>query len=425
MPLSRNALDRSSRRRVLILSSSGGGAHLVAAEAIRKRLADDPSVEVVDTIDVLLNWTGPMGRFGVWAWNGAMRSGNSRRMNLTVRLQAMGELVFHIPILFHAVRALRRLRVDEVFDCQVMGTRSLLTAARRVHRQEGRNVRITKVLTEPANEALSQFFDPIRRLPARLRRHLHIWASPPLLKNGETAEMFWRKTCKIDRSQVDESSGFPVRAEFYSPPHSESLHIRCAGNTLQELTTVPTTPSAPDNWETISPANRVVTILMGSQGTWQFTMESVRSILARWNDPDIVVFVYARTPHQRSQLADLVAGSGSQTRIVAMGFVDAATVSALYHRSDATVTRSGGMTTMELLTVGRAPAFICTGEHRESRYHGMVRHEDGNYRYLRHFHSVGAWVFEPKELAERLTPFLVGRGRRDPVSAPAVVREAR
>lgn len=403
--------NRSTSKRVLIVTSSGGAAHLVAAEAIAEQLRNDPAVEIVASRDVLLDWTGPMGRLGAKLWNSAMRSGDTPRMTLAVRLQSLGEFVFYLPILFRALRDFRRLRVDAVFDCQVMGTRALLVAARRLHRTEGRRIRITKVLTEPANDALSQYFAPIRRLPNRLRVELHIRASPPLLENGQSSEQFWLKHCGVTRRQVDENCGFPVRAAFRASPSSDAFHMRLDGMTLLATSTHDRRPADATGWETVPASHRIVTILMGSQGTWQLTFDSVREILKRWNDSRIILFVFARTKEQRESLALLAAKSGSRTRVISMGYVDAGTVAALYARSDATVTRSGGMTSIELLTVGQAPAFICTVGPRNSRFHGLVRHEDGNFRYLEKFHSPGAWIVEPKVLAERLRPFLIGQRR--------------
>jgi hypothetical protein len=405
---------------LLVIGSSGGGAHLAAAEALTERLRREPGVRSVHRVDLLLDWLGPVGRFGTRLWNRAMKAGDARGLRWMVRAQRMGDRIFFPAVLVPALRALWRDRIDAVLDCQVMGTRAILTAASWVGRRQGRRVRVIKVLTEPAHRLLPQYFGPIRRLPPRLRDRIEVWASPPLLDEGETPERFWREQCGLDPAQVDEGRGFPVRTAFDGEPAAGGdLVLRLADDEARRAARasgLALRALGGGHWAIeLAPGARVVTIVMGSQATGALTLDSVRAILERWDDPDLHLFVYAGDDGLRRRLAELLEARPSRTHVVGIPYQEADSLAALYRRSDATLTRSGGMTCMELLSTGRAPALVCaTPSGRASRFAGMVEHEYGNFLYLERFHPWGAKIVDASDMADHLAAVLGPRGGARP-----------
>ncbi|MCP3979622.1 MAG: hypothetical protein GY716_09870 [bacterium] len=376
-------IEKTRPRRVLIITSSGGGAHLSAAEALRQRLRADASVESVHTIDLLRQWAGLAGQFGIGVWNHAMRRGDSRSLDRAIGLQGLGDVLLRRRIRRRLRTALRDWSINEILDCQVMSTHEQLEVARDF------DVPVTKVLTEPAHAALGQYRKPIVRLPAALRRRLTVWGSEPLREDDETVGQFWGRRWELDFAQVETDSGFPVRAPFANGHHAADRPLVLDRGDGQAPVRLPA-------------GAQPVTVVMGSQGTREFTRSAVLGSLECRDDPSFVVVAYVPDPPLRQELRQRAAALASRSTLVALPFIESSTLAELYRRSCATITRSGGMTSMELLSVGRAPALVFSRNHRRESHAGMVEHEYGNFRYMKRFHEPGAWVVDESDLKQRL-----------------------
>lgn len=371
-------------KKLLIITSSGGGGLIQAANAKEQQARVDNPDLVIERIDVLKDWMGKsFGRFCSESWNGAQVKGNIAALKFLISSQAILDFIFWPYFFARALFLFFKTDADHVIDTQPIGTSAILKALRIYNHRRGKQVRLQKVLVDLPTKAATHFFRPIRRLTKKDRPHLQLTTISPLLEEGQTAEEFWQRNCRLSEKEVHYEDVY-VRQAFcrYRNRKKEkkdfSLFLRFKG--AQELKLIKRTLEkgslkskikGDEIHFSIPPQDRVITILLGSQPASEATFNYVKQFVQMAKSTEfaktmihLFVFCAEHIPGQSTlfrKVADWVSSIKKYPEslsIVPFSFQSDDVIAPLFFRSDLTCTRSGGQTAMELMCVSSGEMWI-------------------------------------------------------------------
>ena len=393
-------------RGILILTSSGGSGHIQAAKAKQiEAITRYPHHKVV-VCDLMLDWMGVrLGNYCVRRWNSAQANGDVKEQLKLIGYQWLSEILFGLPMFIRAFVVLFRNNIELIIDTQPNFTPSIIKASRLVMRLKRRKIHMEKIVTELPTPYCSHFFDPIKHLSKNDRKHIDLITFFPLLEEGRN---FWKEACNLPSYRIKYDSP-PLRPTFQKymqkENSQESLTLNIQIHSEEEEHLIEETllkGSQPFNIHneilsyTVQPEDRVYTLMLGSIPAESTTLRYIKHIiktlrkLSHNSEPyHLFVFCNAHKPGAQSLLKrvhDLITSCHAypeKLTVIPMTFQNDAVIAPLFFRSNATFTRSGGLTSMELMAVAKGQ--ICI--HSEAAdatlaHHGMPKWEFGNAFYL-------------------------------------------
>jgi hypothetical protein len=415
-------LKPANKRKVLIITSSCGGGLLQAAIAKEQELlANDPTVIIVKR-DMVKDWYWKIiGKFALFAWDSAQRKGNVFALEALLNMQGAADRLFWLQIFSRSLRTFFKEEVDHVIDTQCLGTSAILRALRVYNRFRKKLVLLEKVVVDLPTEKNTHFFRSIKGLSKKNRQLLRPITIKPLLKEGQTSEQFWRENCNLSEREVIYEY-FAIRqafrkfqkikreteGDFSFSVHFHNLEEKKMFSRVIERGTLRADLGEKDARLWISPQDRIITILLGSQPAEEATLGYVTRLIRLASEPlsirtpiHLLVFCGHHKVGQNSllrQVSSLVVHANdypAHLTVVPLGFQTDETVASVFYRSDITCTRSGGQTAMELMCVMQGEIWI----HSEAKktadqdkdlsldqlLRGIPGWEAGNAVYLAHF----------------------------------------
>lgn len=373
MPL---ATPRTSKlKKILIIASSGGGGLIQAANAKEQEIRlQYPDMEIIKR-DVLRDWTGSwMGKAAIKMYNSAQKSGNIAVLKFFSIGIAVSDFFFSPYVFFQALKTLFKEDVDHIIDTQPSCTAAIIKALRFFHWRRGKKICLEKVLVDLPTPKATHYFRSIRKLSDADRLYLKLTTILPFLKEGESAEEFWKKNCRLPEEQVNYEP-FYVRQSFCkyhkTPPLTSPLIIKADIKNSEEKCLIKQAidkGSIEAHWKesavefVIEPDDLVFTILLGSQPAFSGSLQYVRNFIKLAREyPHIRghLFIFCSNhevgkPSLLKSVSDLVneiEKYPSSFSVIPLSFQTDEVIAPLFHRSHATCTRSGGQTLMELMCV--------------------------------------------------------------------------
>lgn len=428
--------DETSPKKALVITSSGGGGLLQAAiakeEEIQKRY---PGIEILK-VDLLKEWVWKWaGRLGIRWWDEAQQMGDVKKLQRIIDMQVYAELLFFPWVFSSVLKTLFQQNIDLVIDTQPVGTSAILKALRIYNKVRKRDVCLQKVCVDLPTKKSTHFFHSIKKLSRKDKRQLRLVTIEPLLENGETEEQFWLKNCGIPIKDIAYEDYY-IRQSFKKyqgqPKPEEKFPLRVRFPIAEDKSRITKTfqmgpIQAHDLGEFIEfevgKSDKVMTILLGSQPAFQATLEYIQhtiQLLKKIKIPTnfyLFVFCAAQQDSEKS-LFQKVYDVCSQTKdypknlsVVPMSFQSAEIIAPLFYRTDISLTRSGGQTAMELMSVSNGDIWIhseskCNSldEPDESLLSGIPGWEAGNACYLRD--KFGAKIVAPGTMSFYLETYL-------------------
>lgn len=437
-------IGQQKHRSVLVITTSGGGGHLQAAKAkyLDEQLKN-PHVKII-VKDILREAGGKaFGRFMINIWDAAQRKGNVRTLEFWAKNVLSFDIVFSVPIFFQILFKLIAKDIDHVIDTQPLCLASIVGAVKIYRFFTKKDVIIEKVLTELPTNYASHYLKPIKRLRKKNRSLVKLVTTEPLLAKNETAEGFWQKYCGLSESFVSYGD-FPIRPSFKKYQnkklHKEtfSLHITLKSQEekkiFKDVLKIGKTKGTfkGDHLDlAIEPHWKVTTLMLGSQPTQEATLQYVENFINvikndLLKEKKHLLFVFCskkkfETVPLQKRIHELVThfvDFPQNLTIIPMSSQDDDVIAPLYFRSDATLTKAGGVTAMELIAAARGQIWI----HHEntfnpfekllfdnpfftlSSYKGMPKWEYGNATYLEEIK--GAQMVTPETFSEASRSFL-------------------
>lgn len=408
------------------VSAPLGGGHVTAKNGVRARQEEECRAlghrfQTAADVDITKYANiGPF-RFGDWSanmWNDAQKKGDLRtlrQMTLPICMRIaeffMGWLV---RLRFKAMLRSLQQPPKYVVSTQAFCLKDIARAVYEVNKERNWDMHLDVYLTDLPSKRATHFFPSVKRLAddPKLRAITTLHASRPIEKPTRTEQEFWEKHCGKIRVKTDDP--FPIRATF--------LHTETLGEQLRKPTLdVPLRLNNPheisiirsgmgvfdrvneDKQDTlyqirIQTQDKVGFLMLGSQPTQEAVLSWLRTFVqARVQQPHIsgrehYFFLYCGAPEKEgvhNPLWNAVAQEIAKMRqdgslpadmhIVPFTNQDANVIAPLMARSDMTVTRSGGATSMELLQLHQSPHIPkrenrCTFIHSEA----MTRPNDAH-----------------------------------------------
>lgn len=403
-----------------MITSSGGSGHLQAAKAKnREILLQYPEAKII-TIDLLVDWLGKrLGGSFAKMWNNAQSSGNVAALNFYSTAQPAADAFFFLPIFIHAIYTLLKEDIDQVIDTQPMGTKALLKAVRFVNYYKKKHIKVKKIVTDlPSNEAF-HFFLPIRHLSKKDKQVLQLFTTTPLLTNpNQTPDQFWKTNCNLSENEVFYNQ-LPIRSSFNQfekshPLKNSPLILNIFSNNSKDthlihraLSFGSAKAARKKNAITysIDPKDKVAILMLGTYPHKKTALSYIKGFIKIFQENNYLNrkdHLFVLCSHKKTtktslqedinRLLEKTSNYPKNLTIVPLPYQDDQIIASLLHRSDATFTRSGGLTSMELLTVCHGQIYIHKNPHqipkiyrfikRNNAPQGMPPWEIGNARYL-------------------------------------------
>lgn len=370
--------------KLLIITSSAGGGLLQAAVAQEQEAyVQNPSVKTIQR-DVLKDWVwGWLGRFSINVWNTAQKKGDVFSQKFFVSFHRLFDYITWPNAFFHTLSILFKEDIDRVIDTQPSSTSAIMKAIRIFNWKRSKNVVLEKIVVDLPTRKATHFFRPIKGLSKTDKKYLKLRTIAPLLAEGQTAEEFWQYYCGLSESEIhyeDVNVRLPFKMLKGKPRSVETLSIGFTTKNPEELRLMSHSFSRGKiraNREgdqvqfDIPPEARVITILLGSQPASVATLNYVKNFvqIAKNIPADsapICLFVFCANLHpdknslfrKVSTFVESVQDYPSLLSVIPFSFQNDGVIAPLFHRSDITISRSGGGTAMELMAVSTGEIWI-------------------------------------------------------------------
>ncbi|NNM43105.1 MAG: hypothetical protein HKM07_02020 [Chlamydiae bacterium] len=216
-----------STDRVLILSSTGGSGHEQGAQSVEQVLLQSGlSKDHIVKVDVMNSFcTGipAFGRFCTRLWDNAQKTGNVKRQVLLVSGQWLFDKMCFLSTYLYVYSLLKdsRHRPTRVILTSPLFLSAICCAVKRVNKTSAAPILIDLYMTEPPTDKALHFFDPIRNLRECQRNLLTLHVQKPCerdLQNCGDEEKYWFTKTGLFSSQIMHDS--PIKTHFQN---SENL----------------------------------------------------------------------------------------------------------------------------------------------------------------------------------------------------------
>lgn len=404
-----------NHKKILLLTFAAGGGHVQAAKAKALRaLRENPNASIIQK-DLFVDCVSkPFGKLIALIWNFSQKKGYLKVLTIFNQNLLLADFLCWLPIFFRIFSILMKDDIDQVIDTQPVGTSAIIKAIRCTKWLKKKPIVLEKIVTELPTDQILYFFKPIKALSAIDRTCLQLITTAPLLKKDQTAEAFWQKNCRLSEKDVSYED-FPLRPLFekyknYQNKTYERMRIQIQFSSLHEKQLIENTikkgTATPEIYLdhialSIEPEDKVSTILLGSQPTEEATIKYVTNFIAmakKMGNQNIrhQLFVFCNQHSEQKNsllkrihdLIQRVKEFPQNLNIIPMCFQGDDVIAPLYYRSNATFTRSGGLTAMELMTVAQGQIWIhselkITPLNKLDLCRGMPVWERGNAYYLK------------------------------------------
>jgi hypothetical protein len=413
----------------------------------QEALIQNPHLVIVKK-DMLKDWIWKaLGRFCITYWNGAQRKGYVKAQLFAMQMQWVFDLFLWPNVFYKTLQTLFREDVDRVIDTQNMGTAAILKAIRLFNRKKQKNVVLEKVVVDLPSKAAIHYFRSIKWLSKKDKKILKLKTIAPLLEEGQSFEEFWQTHCGLSDSEI----------------HYEGLNVRHSFRKLQgkergkDPLALPIRYKNPEELEmirkcldagsirylvrdgeiefSILPEARVFTVLLGSQPSMESTFNYAKTFsqIAKEKKMDLTpihLFVFCAEHHAGEnslfkKIADFIGKTKNYPKhlsIIPFSFQTDDVIAPLFHRSDMTITRSGGQTAMELMAMNVKEIWVHSEAKKkdgemtiEELLTGIPGWEAASALYLQKLH--GAKIVTPETFAPEVRRLLRSKdAQRPPMS---------
>lgn len=394
---------------ILAFTSGAGGGHeraVAAVQSIAKAQNPNATFKKVDSLSKIMPTF--LSNHFAREWDEAKAKGDVKKQIKIVEGKILGvsrrliaDTVFGIPIfVITFIRLLLNRKITRIVDTQPIGTKAIIRAARLTSFLFGRNIKVTKVMTDlPSLEAV-HFSESAKRLSKADKGVYELVSTQPLAKKTsesdeqfiERQEKWWQKHFGLSLKNGEVKYGpFPLRPAFLNSNPNDPMPLqlqvkinnndefaKISGCIRSELKTEKVKRPFSGTKEIIKldiPKDATVgMITIGSQATIKPTKEYVQNFIRMVKTfgeakKEYVLFV-ACGDHSDGentlfkQVYNIVKTTEDlpdNLTIVPMGFQDDDEIAALMKRADFGIYGAGGLTTMEVNAVSKGKVFIHSG----------------------------------------------------------------
>jgi hypothetical protein len=387
-----------SKQYFLLITCTVGYGHQAAAMNVEQSLRQNhPGIEVI-RLDTRQYFPPGVGTISD-QWDTQIRKG---RLGVSQVVKAQGpyeafcELFLDRRLTRDILKLFTEHEIIAVYDTQPMFTPTLYKAFSKAC--AGRPFVYHKIFTDLPTPRNYSFFSGIKRIRFVDDLQLRIHAPEPMLAPHESAESFWKTHCKLPAIHIDETFALPVHPNYLNRPNDVNL-LNVAVEPEWKLQL-----PLPDN-------AYVTTLMLGSQGVnaiYDYAMQYLEQLQNRQPDQPHYFFVAcSKNEGLYNALQNLLIThplhQNTAHRIIPLKMQDMNAVASLMWRSNQIIIRSGGISSLEQLALGRAridnpPKLWIHSGYKGNDPAALLNHiytwERGNAEYLMKFS--GANVTAPQ-----------------------------
>lgn len=416
---------------VLCISVAVGGGHTQAAKERIKQLRQAfPGIYIIER-DLLINLVGPL--FGITAtkfMNLTLKKRWFRIRNLFFNGQPIADQIVLFPaVFFKTLATLVKYRIDHVINTQNICLSGILKAIYLAEKLLKKKISFELVVSELPTKKTTSFFTPINRLSPFYKQRLKLNSVHPYCEHGQDNPSFWQQLCGLKPEQITYSI-FPIRSEFLLPENQAISRNACFDLILnfksREFESIAHcysqshTPMRAENDKlhvSVTPETVVTTIMLGSRPLEKTLVNYAKAFIRGVTRGNLafnhcIFLICSDRPSVTSPAFNRLKKTVlthlplmPNLAIVPLSFQPASTLAPLILRSDATITCSGGMTSIELMKVARGKIWIHSDQLFDTWESSLGREmpiwEIGNAEYL--IKKRGAVVINPHSLASEYT----------------------
>jgi hypothetical protein len=369
----------------LILTSSGGGGHLSVAKAEVTRLhaAGVPAhdISLVDITGLLESADNPnapwiptigipgteidffSGKANIEHWNSAQRMGGMTGVQTQkdlIAMQPIAEAIQGPWIEEHLQQFLNdNPALEQIIDTQALST-ARTTHVVGEHNRSAKHkppIALKKIISEFITEKAVHYFKPLSNVSEEDAKYLTVeTVNAPLVIGNESSHNFYNRN-GVGHLHIQQCQKKPLRPAFFTQPTDTAQRI----SILTENNKERSFKKQPDD--------TVITLTLGSQGSLALLdyidtfinqvlssppQQSGRTLLfiaAGKNDGSLNT-LYAKTQAHLKQRMQALKTSGitwpEHAEILPLGFQNADHMASLFKHSDILISRSGGISSMEI-----------------------------------------------------------------------------
>ncbi len=386
---------------VFLWARSGGG-HRTAKEGIKQQkikeyAASGKNLDTSTDIDITgekvlsavrLPFVGGLGDIGVRSWDNAQKKGDLKFLENYASWGWIGEILFYPIVYFKMKSILQNLKVepDFVVSTQAFCLNAIVQAMRSVNKEKSWKMHMHVHLTDMPSKKAIHFFPSINKVAKNddLRDMVTLHAPKPLTKANESDADFWKKYC--GKINVITDKNFPLREAFLETSALKKrleqpvIDVNIKLNRPEEAAIIKkglaeaSASSFDEGRATIKvkKEDKLAFLMLGSMPTTKSVLDWVNSFAeesqnSSVSDAQRYFFLYCGAPNtdqEQNPLLKAVSEEIDKLKIegkIARNFnlipftnQSADEIALLMARSDVSITRSGGATSMELLQLDKA-----------------------------------------------------------------------
>ncbi len=345
----------------LLFWARSGGGHRTAMQAIKQQKQIEYNNDLTaHDVDV----TGPkmLGFLGDWAvnaWDSAQASGNISYLERHAWWGWLAEIIMYPIVYFRTKWLLQSLAVEPEFvvSTQAFCINAIVSAMRTVNHERGWNMHMDVYLTDMPSKKASHFFPSVKKLSNddSLCQMVTLHAPKPFIKPNETEDAFWQKY--VGKVKVITPDKFPIRQAFLN---TENLKNALLQPSLDLPFVLNREDEGPINTH-IKQEDKLAFLMLGSVPTNESVHEWLKEFVSASKEGAQKgrvhhFFIYCGFPGSalwqsvKAKVEELKSQGKipDNCNIVPFTNQQDPAIALLMARSDLSITRSGGITSMEL-----------------------------------------------------------------------------
>lgn len=388
--------------KILLITSSGGGGLLQSAVAIEQEEKDKNKDVKIIKRDLLLDWIPfKMGFIFTFVYNYAQRKAWISLLNFLVKLNIYGDMFFFPFVFTNVIFLLFRKKISRVIDNQPVCPKAVIKAIRIYNFFSKKKIVLEKVLVDLPTLYYAQFLKSIKRISKKDKKYLKIISIEPLLEDVKTDKEYWEKYCDISKDIVEYKNlvrrSFKKYQNIEKPKKKINIFIRTSCQLEKELIKK-CLKNLKNIFEeekklffTIEPKDKLLVILLGSQVSFSNTYQYVKIFIEKIKSlkENYFLFVFADKFKKKNKnlfykilsIIEKEKNFPKNLHIIPISFQKDDVIASLFHRSDFTITKSGGNTILELMAAAKGKKYIHFEKNNFLK--GISFWEAGNAIYLR------------------------------------------
>jgi hypothetical protein len=371
------------KRWILGIYTSGGTAH---ERAMQELCCKQEGIQSFNLFNSTSTFFPFIGRLLGWMWDRSQRKGKVRRQILLGHLQHLADRFFFLPTYWTLRQLFSRRSPPE----KVLVTSPLFFGAVCKAAFEAGVSAVHLYMVEPPSEAAGYYFNTIKKLPQKQRERLILYAQHPMQEDlafYEGEENYWHKKAGLRIDQI-----------CFDPPVKEVF--KNARSALpypgQQLSL--TLEGYPDPFS-IASQDRVGLIMLGGVPTVQALYDYLESVIALAHQytatsKNFLFVACGKRLEFYEKMKARLKNYEIPSHLQVIPFFNQP-VEQIFGRADFTITRSGGMTSLEILELKKREKddklILIHAEIQGKELHlseealirqGIPLWEGGNARYL-------------------------------------------